>query len=608
METIEQPSTCCDSAISSGSAVALKRTAFRTALYPTIIRNKPLLRVGVMLDDWTVPAWVADVLVSIKHSGVATVTTVILNREPLVPAPKHSTEKIERVLRQKAAGLRTLLWDRYVRSDRRQHGQFSAPFHPTDIHALLTGVRSREIVPIRDGVRQRFKASDVAAIKSDRLDVIVYLGNKNLRGDILSAAKYGIWSYRHGDHSKYRGGPAGFWAMYENNPLTCTVLKVATEHINGDQVIYRTHGAIQSFRSLVENHYWLYKTAIPLVARCLRRLYLNGTAGLRPQIQNSISKRRILGTPRNRHMLLFLMRAGWIYLVVGMQNRLKIQRDHWFLAIARGVNPGEKLAGRVAPLHPPRGRSWADPMIVQRDRQMFMFFEDYDYGLGRAHISVVELDASGRAGAPRTALNTGHHLSYPFVFEWCGTHYMVPESASVNAVPLYRAVDFPTRWEYVKDLLAGIYATDATLCEHEGVWYLFTAVSEAGGASTDELFLFVANTPLGPWSPHPLNPIVSDVRSARPGGPLFRRDGALYRPAQNSDKTYGSSLSIMKVTELTPERYAERLAYRIEPDWLRDIYGCHTITMAGDVMALDCKSLKWRAQEKHVRRAKIAAC
>jgi hypothetical protein len=64
----------------------------------------------------------------------------------------------------------------------------------------------------------------------------------------------------------------------------------------------------------------------------------------------------------------------------------------------------------------------------------------------------------------------------------------------------------------------------------------------------------------------------------------------------------------MKVTELTPERYAERLAYRIEPDWLRDIYGCHTITMAGDVMALDCKSLKWRAQEKHPWRAKIAAC
>ena len=33
----------------------------------------------------------------------------------------------------------------------------------------------------------------------------------------------------------------------------------------------------------------------------------------------------------------------------------------------------------------------------------------------------------------------------------------------------------------------------------------------------------------------------------------------------------------------------------IEPDWLPNIYGCHTITMADDLMALDCKALKWRA-------------
>ena len=33
-----------------------------------------------------------------------------------------------------------------------------------------------------------------------------------------------------------------------------------------------------------------------------------------------------------------------------------------------------------------------------------------------------------------------------------------------------------------------------------------------------------------------MNPIVSDVRSARPGGALFRRNGVLYRPGQNSDE------------------------------------------------------------------------
>ena len=235
-------------------------------------------------------------------------------------------------------------------------------------------------------------------------------------------------------------------------------------------------------------------------------------------------------------MLLFFMRIQWWHLVVRIQDRLKIQRDHWFLAVARGVAPGQQLAGKVAALHPPRGRFWADPMIVRSNGQAFMFFEDYDYRLRRGHISVVELDASGRAGAPRTALQADYHLSYPFVFEWRGAHFMVPETASVNAVRLYRAVEFPTRWEYVQDLLTDISAVDTTLCEHGGRWYLFTGVSEAGGSSWDELFLFVADTPMGPWAPHPMNPIVSDVRSARPGGALFRRDGVLYRPGQNSEK------------------------------------------------------------------------
>src|SRR4029434_10255520 len=107
-------------------------------------------------------------------------------------------------------------------------------------------------------------------------------------------------------------------------------------------------------------------------------------------------------------------------------------------------------------------------------------------------------------------------------------------------------------------MLSGIRAVDPTIVEHLGRWYLFTSVSEAGGSTWDELFLFVADTPIGPWAPHPMNPIVSDVRCARPVGALFLRDGVLYRPGQNSEKTYGHSLAVLEVTELTPDRYAER--------------------------------------------------
>ena len=245
-------------------------------------------------------------------------------------------------------------------------------------------------------------------------------------------------------------------------------------------------------------------------------------------------------------------RAAYEMLIARIALGLRIQRGHWFLGVACGVAPSERLAGKVAALRPPRGRLWADPMIVRSEGQAFIFFEDYDYRSRRGHISVVELDASGCVGAPRTALQADHHLSYPFVFEWRGAHFMVPETERARAVRLYRSVEFPTRWEYVQDLLSDIRAVDATICEHGGRWYLFTSVSEAGGWSCDELFLFVADTPIGPWAPHPMNPIVSDVRSARPGGALFRHDGVLYRPGQNSEKTYGHSLAVLEVTELTP--------------------------------------------------------
>lgn len=499
------------------------------------------------------------------------------------------------MLTRRSAGLGTLLWDLYVWSDKHRNPDFAIPFKPTNVKPLLADAKAIDVVPMREGSTHRFKGADTAAVKRDNLDVIVRFGFENLRGDILSAATYGVWSYHHGDNNEYRGGPAGFWEMYERNRLTGTILQILTEEFDGGQVIYRTYGATHSFESLLVNRYWLYRTAIPFVTRCLRRAYEHGRAGIRPEAKAPAYTRRLYRTPNNGQMLLFLMRVAWKMLIVRIQDRLRIQRDHWFLGVARGVAPGQQLAGKVAALHPPRGRFWADPMIVRNQGQAFIFFEDYDYGRKLGSISVVEVDTDGRTGPPRTALQAGYHLSYPFVFKWRGAHFMVPETESTRAVRLYRSVEFPTRWEYVQDLLRDISAVDATICEHGGRWYLFTSVSEAGGSWWDELFLFVADTPIGPWAPHPMNPIVSDVRSARPGGALFRSDGVLYRPGQNSEKTYGHSLAVLEVTELTPDRYAERLAYRIEPNWLPSIYGCHTITMVDDLMALDCKALKWRA-------------
>ncbi len=114
------------------------------------------------------------------------------------------------------------------------------------------------------------------------------------------------------------------------------------------------------------------------------------------------------------------------------------------------------------------------------------------------------------------------------------TVYMVPESREKRVVSLHRAVEFPHRWQLVKNLMEEVDAVDATLLRHEGRWSLFANIVENPGASSfDELFLFSSDDLLtGSWTPHPCNPIVSDVRRARPAGRLFERDGELF-PARH---------------------------------------------------------------------------
>jgi hypothetical protein len=115
--------------------------------------------------------------------------------------------------------------------------------------------------------------------------------------------------------------------MYERNRLTGTILQVLTEELDGGQVIYRTYGATHSFESLLVNCYWLYRKAISVVTRCLRRAHEHGPAGIRPEAKAPAYTRRLYRTPRNGHTLLFFMRIQCMRLVVRIQDRLKVRKS-----------------------------------------------------------------------------------------------------------------------------------------------------------------------------------------------------------------------------------------------------------------------------------------
>jgi hypothetical protein len=142
--------------------------------------------------------------------------------------------------------------------------------------------------------------------------------------------------------------------------------------------------------------------------------------------------------------------------------------------------------------------------------------------------------------------------------------------------------------------MEGIDAVDATLLYHNDIWWLFAAVIENEGAPRDdELFLFYSDKLFtSHWTAHPLNPVVSNVKKARPAGKIFTRQEKLYRPSQNCSKIYGYGFNIHEIVTLTKTEYLEKTVSSVTPHWEKAIKGTHTFNYEKGLTVIDAMTRK----------------
>jgi hypothetical protein len=246
--------------------------------------------------------------------------------------------------------------------------------------------------------------------------------------------------------------------------------------------------------------------------------------------------------------------------------------------------------------HPPGGwrelpddrrRFYADPFPIVHAGRTFLFVEDFSHALGYGVISAVEFGDDGPLDTPRPVLDTGTHLSYPFVFEHDGAVYMVPESGASGTIELYRAAAFPERWEKHATLVPDIVASDATLFQRDGRWWMLATVRDEGGAFSDALHVWSAPALTGPWQPHARNPVLVDIASARPAGRMVERGGALIRPIQDCRDGYGAALGLARVTRLDDEGFAQEVETILRAGPLWPGRRLHTLNRAGRLECID---------------------
>jgi hypothetical protein len=264
--------------------------------------------------------------------------------------------------------------------------------------------------------------------------------------------------------------------------------------------------------------------------------------------------------------------------------------EQWCVAVRPRISgPGAFDLKDFYVLKPPRDRFYADPFVTERGKRNYLFFEELVFAERKGVISCIQFDEQGFLGSPVVVLEAQHHLSYPFLFDWEGQTYMLPESRDSGRIELFRAVEFPFRWESVGSLLDNVWAVDATIFQHDGRFWMFAGGITENGKINSELFLYYADSPLGPWLPHAGNPVVADASRARPAGQVFSHEGVLVRPGQDCSQSYGRAIVLNRVDVLSPTEYRETPIRTLGPEWFPAAKGTHTLNHSEHYQTADAR-------------------
>ena len=195
----------------------------------------------------------------------------------------------------------------------------------------------------------------------------------------------------------------------------------------------------------------------------------------------------------------------------------------------------------------------ADPFLMVRGDALYIFLESQSPRHQGKIIGYRTTDLNNYKSLG-TILEEDHHLSYPFVFNYDDSQYLIPESESAGEVALYKFEDFPYRPKKIKVLLYGNYH-DSSLFYHHKIWYLFTTSSKGL-----EIF-WTENLMESNFQPHAANPITSNPKFSRSAGSIFIINNKIFRPCQDCSNSYGENIHIMEITDLSCHKYSERKIY-----------------------------------------------
>ena len=426
----------------------------------------------------------------------------------------------------------------------------------------------------KSGYVYRFKNEDLKNLRELNLDVMIRCGSGILKGEILNICKHGIISLHHGDNKKYRGGPPGFWEVYDNQDSSGFIIQRLTDELDGGYVLKRGNIQTKSFWNLNTSN--LFNKTNAILLNLLRNL--NSQNVEHEDSLLAIYDSHIYKAPSLKQIIKYIFNTyvGAALNKISNATLVLKQKDVWEISYGRMGNNGISLF-KSKKIENPKNRFLADPFIINHNGRNICFVEDYSFLSSRGSISALEIIDGENYSFLGNVIMEDFHLSFPYVFKINNNIYMVPESSENNDIRLYECEDFPMQWKLKKIIKDNISAVDSMIFKHDSIWYLLTNICSSDiGDYSSELHLFSSSDPLtNPFLPAECNPVIFNSENGRNGG-LFKIKNEIYRVSQCQGKAhYGKSFTINRIRKISPNQYEEECIETVKPNFYKGIISTH---------------------------------
>jgi len=444
-----------------------------------------------------------------------------------------------------------------------------------------------EVEPIisYSGNVYRYNEEDLSKIESLKLNLLIRGGSGILKGKILDICENGIISFHHGDNEFYRGGPPGFWEIINKEIRTGFIIQRLSEELDNGEVLFKGYFLT----------HWIYTlNLINLIEKS--NIYLHYV--IENLTSNSLKTNIKTKNPGPIYSLpsiniLFIYTFSIIKIFFKkIINKFLSRTNKWNVAY-QFTNKWKNVDLSKSNIIPnPPNRYLADPFVIKKGKSHYCFVEDYNMKNKKGCISVYEIneDSCKEYGV---VLEESFHLSYPFIFNYKNELYMCPETHEAKEIRLYKCIEFPLKWKFVKTLIPNVSAVDTNIFFKNEKWWLMTNLSNSEISDHASKLHVFSNTNLlsDNWEPHKKNPIIFDPLVARNGG-LINEFNTFYRVYQKPGfNNYGESLGVSRIEELNEDNYQENNELKVSPNFFKDLKGTHTYNFSDGLLVLDFNKL-----------------